>query len=273
MDKGSLVPDELVLKMIDARLDQPDAKPGIYPRRVSAQRSASGSAGWDAQTARRDDIEGSRHRCSRRGVGEAHFGAAHLPQLQRDVPCRPSIRRPSRAICNKCGGELYQREDDHEDTVRIACRCTTTPPSHCLTTTARPGLLSQVDGTGRPEEILNRIMAKLGGGARRLDSMITLKTPDELAIMRKASTIVAEILEELAAAVRPGVTTFELDKMAEELTYKKGAKPAFKGYQPGDVPYPQDVVRLGQRGNRARDPLQPQAEAGRYRRIGLWRGL
>ena len=63
--------------------------------------------------------------------------------------------------------------------------------------------------------------------------------------MRKASTIVAEILEELAAAVHPGVTTFDLDKMAEELTYKKGAKPAFKGYQPGDVPYPKTLVRLG----------------------------
>src|ERR1700676_4211066 len=71
--------------------------------------------------------------------------------------------------------------------------------------------------------------------------MITLKTRDELAIMRRASIIVAEILEELACAVRPGVTTGELDKMAEELTYKKGAKPAFKGYQPGDVPYPKTL--------------------------------
>jgi methionyl aminopeptidase len=71
--------------------------------------------------------------------------------------------------------------------------------------------------------------------------MILLKTPEEIAIMRKASTIVAEILEELAAAVRPGVTTRELDKLAEDLTYKKGAKPAFKGYQPGDVPYPKTL--------------------------------
>jgi methionyl aminopeptidase len=71
--------------------------------------------------------------------------------------------------------------------------------------------------------------------------MITIKTSDELAIMRKASTIVAEILKELAAAVHPGVTTGELDKLAEELTYKKGAKPAFKGYQPGDVPYPKTL--------------------------------
>jgi methionyl aminopeptidase len=71
--------------------------------------------------------------------------------------------------------------------------------------------------------------------------MILLKTPEEIAIMRKASTIVAEILEELAAAVCPGVTTGELDKLAEDLTYKKGAKPAFKGYQPGDVPYPKTL--------------------------------
>src|SRR6204780_5520425 len=68
--------------------------------------------------------------------------------------------------------------------------------------------------------------------------MITIKTPAEIAVMRHASQIVAEILEALAAAVRPGVTTEELDKLAEDLTYKKGAKPAFKGYKPGDVVYP-----------------------------------
>ncbi len=71
--------------------------------------------------------------------------------------------------------------------------------------------------------------------------MIMLKTPAEIAVMRKANLIVAEILEELVAAVRPGVTTDELDQLAEELTYKKGAKPAFKGYKPGDVVYPKSL--------------------------------
>ena len=71
--------------------------------------------------------------------------------------------------------------------------------------------------------------------------MITLKTPAEIAVMRKASQIVAEILEELAAKVRPGVTTGELDALAEELTLKKGARPAFKGYKPGDVVYPKTL--------------------------------
>jgi methionyl aminopeptidase len=71
--------------------------------------------------------------------------------------------------------------------------------------------------------------------------MITLKTPAEIAVMRKASRIVAEILQELAAHVRPGVTTDELDRISEELTLKKGAKPAFKGYKPGDVVYPKTL--------------------------------
>ncbi|HZO81976.1 MAG TPA: type I methionyl aminopeptidase [Candidatus Binataceae bacterium] len=71
--------------------------------------------------------------------------------------------------------------------------------------------------------------------------MILLKSPEEIALIRKASMIVAEILEELAAAVKPGVTTEELDRMAGELTRRKGARPAFKGYKPHDVPYPKTL--------------------------------
>jgi methionyl aminopeptidase len=67
--------------------------------------------------------------------------------------------------------------------------------------------------------------------------MITIKTPDELGMMRRASRIVAEVLVELAAAAKPGISTLELDRLAEDLTRKKGAKPAFKGYKPGDVEY------------------------------------
>lgn len=61
--------------------------------------------------------------------------------------------------------------------------------------------------------------------------MIVLKAPDEIEIMRAASRIVAEVLAELKAAVRPGVTTEELDAIAEDLTRRKGAVPAFKGYE------------------------------------------
>ena len=49
--------------------------------------------------------------------------------------------------------------------------------------------------------------------------------------MRRANVIVAEVLAALKEKVKAGVTTLELDALAEELTHKKGATPAFKGYQ------------------------------------------
>lgn len=61
--------------------------------------------------------------------------------------------------------------------------------------------------------------------------MISLKSEREIEVMRRANVIVAEILQELKEKVAPGVTTLELDSVAEELTLKKKAAPAFKGYQ------------------------------------------
>jgi methionyl aminopeptidase len=68
--------------------------------------------------------------------------------------------------------------------------------------------------------------------------MIMLKGPEEIEIMRTANVIVAEVLAELRASVRPGVTTLDLDRIAEELTRKKGAVPAFKGYSVAGRVYP-----------------------------------
>ncbi|HVQ64710.1 MAG TPA: type I methionyl aminopeptidase [Terriglobia bacterium] len=61
--------------------------------------------------------------------------------------------------------------------------------------------------------------------------MINLKTPREIERMKPASRIVAEILLELREVVRDGITTAEIDRLAEEKTLKRNAKPAFKGYR------------------------------------------
>jgi len=61
--------------------------------------------------------------------------------------------------------------------------------------------------------------------------MIILKTPDEIAVMALASRVVAETLAGLKKAVRPGITTDELDRLAEEEIRSRGARPAFKGYR------------------------------------------
>jgi methionyl aminopeptidase len=68
--------------------------------------------------------------------------------------------------------------------------------------------------------------------------VISLKTPREIEIMRRANVIVAEVLQELKARVAPDVTTLELDTIAEELTLKKKAVPAFKGYSVAGRVYP-----------------------------------
>lgn len=60
--------------------------------------------------------------------------------------------------------------------------------------------------------------------------MILIKTPEEIAIMAQAGQKLAKVIRELKAEVKPGLTTQELDKLAEELILKSGAKPAFKGY-------------------------------------------
>jgi methionyl aminopeptidase len=61
--------------------------------------------------------------------------------------------------------------------------------------------------------------------------MIVLKSAPELTVMRVAGSILAVILEKLTAMVRPGLNLAELDRMAEKLTLRYGARPAFKGYQ------------------------------------------
>jgi methionyl aminopeptidase len=61
--------------------------------------------------------------------------------------------------------------------------------------------------------------------------MICLKSRDDIEAMRQTNLIVAEILSALCRQVRPGVTTGELDRLAEELTLSAGATPAFKGYE------------------------------------------
>jgi len=61
--------------------------------------------------------------------------------------------------------------------------------------------------------------------------MIILKTDAQIEIMRKAGKIVAETLEMIGDKVKPGITTAEIDRAAEEFILSRGAKPAFKGYR------------------------------------------
>jgi methionyl aminopeptidase len=66
------------------------------------------------------------------------------------------------------------------------------------------------------------------------DGLIELKTPEQFEVMRQAGKVVSRTLALLRSAVRPGITTGELDRIAEESIRLQGAAPSFLGY--GDFP-------------------------------------
>jgi methionyl aminopeptidase len=78
--------------------------------------------------------------------------------------------------------------------------------------------------------------------------VIYKKSPQEIATMRRAGTVVADTLNRLEAALRPGITTKELDEIAERAITGAGGRPSFKGYRgfPASIcTSPNDVIVHG----------------------------
>jgi len=67
-------------------------------------------------------------------------------------------------------------------------------------------------------------------GGQQASKPILVKTSDEIKLMQEANQIVAEVLTLMQKSVIPGISTFELDQMAEDLCRKRNSTPAFKGY-------------------------------------------
>ena len=63
-----------------------------------------------------------------------------------------------------------------------------------------------------------------------MEKAVEVKSKEELATMRQAGAVVADILVHLSATIKPGMTTGEIDKIAREELKKRGAKPAFLNY-------------------------------------------
>ncbi len=59
---------------------------------------------------------------------------------------------------------------------------------------------------------------------------VSIKSEREIDLMRKAGKIVADVLKLLGKYIKPGISAYELDKIAEDYILSQGAKPAFKGY-------------------------------------------
>ena len=151
-DRGELVPDDVILKMVAERFAQPDATQGFildgFPRTI-AQADGLGAM-----------LETLGHKID----GAIYFDVSE-PELIRRLTGRRLCRQcqtpfhvvsapPKReGICDKCGGELYQRVDDSEATVRNRLEVYERQTAPLLDYYRQRGLLRTVSGEGTVDKI------------------------------------------------------------------------------------------------------------------------
>ena len=152
MDQGALVPDEVVIGLVDERLSRPDAGPGYvldgFPRTVAQAEALDallGRRGQDLDRVVFFDV--SREELLRRLTGRRicrRCGTAfHL------VSAPPKTE----GRCDQCGGELYQREDDAESTVARRLDVYQTQTAPLLDYYGKRGLLVRVAGEGPVDHV------------------------------------------------------------------------------------------------------------------------
>ena len=92
--------------------------------------------------------------------------------------------------------------------------------------------------------------------ARMPTGSVTRKSPREIALMRRAGRLVAEVLALVESELRPGVTAAELDAAAERHILASGGTPSFKGYRldRDSPPFPGSTAARWSPGGRARTP-------------------
>ncbi|MEO8754934.1 MAG: adenylate kinase [Casimicrobiaceae bacterium] len=163
MDRGELVPDRLVIGMIDHRLQ---AEGGVrsfmldgFPRTVGQAEALEGMlANGEIPLHHVISLAVSREELVRRLSGRrtcrqcnAMFHVAFDPPRQADV-------------CDRCGGALYQREDDREDTIRARLDVYDRSTAPLATFYRSRGLLREIDGTGATADVLDRVLVRLEAG-------------------------------------------------------------------------------------------------------------
>ena len=161
MDAGKLVPDEVVIGIINNRLKEDDCQKGYmldgFPRTV-------------AQAEALDKI------LAENGSGIDHVISIDVPDAE--LLGRLTGRRTCRqcgqgyhvmfdppekeGVCGKCSGELYQRDDDNEATVSNRLKVYADQTQPLIDYYQNKGLIRPIDGLGKIQEIFDRVVKVLG---------------------------------------------------------------------------------------------------------------
>jgi adenylate kinase len=161
INRGALVPDSVIVDLVAARLQEKDCEKGFildgFPRTIPQAKSL-------------DAI------LKQRGIGLNSVLSVQVPQdvvierLAGRRTCRScgalshvTFSPPKKAgICDRCGGELYQRDDDREETIAHRLKVYDDQTAPLLDYYRGQGLLREIDGVGAVDEIRARVMAALG---------------------------------------------------------------------------------------------------------------
>jgi len=161
MDKGELVPDSVVLGMVEERLHQDDCKDGYildgFPRNT-AQAGALDQmldklgmpldAALSVNVPLEDLMKRLTGRRTCKGCGQMYNIYFSAPSVEGE--------------CDKCGGELYQRDDDQEATIQKRLQVYQEQTAPLIDYYSGKGILKSVGGTGGIDEIFDNVVATLG---------------------------------------------------------------------------------------------------------------
>ncbi len=160
MDRGELVPDDIFLGAMQERLARNDCARGFildgFPRTVAqteALASILSTTGTKMDSVvsiivlREELVKRLSGRRTCRDCGAMYH-------IIFDPPSNPGI-------CNKCNGELYQRDDDQEDTITARLDVYERQTAPVLAAYSERGMLHEVDGIGSPDQVFGRINDQL----------------------------------------------------------------------------------------------------------------
>ena len=164
MDRGELGPDELTIKMVIERMSYPDCEAGVvfdgFPRTLKQAKALDEAL--DKQDKVLDKvvyIKVSEEELLRRLSGRWVCRQCQTPYHIDDSPTKV------KGTCDRCGGELYQRDDDNPETIKQRLRVYLTETAPLIDHYTQSGKLLEIEGEGGIEEISKRIVWALRGGS------------------------------------------------------------------------------------------------------------
>ena len=161
MDKGELVPDRVVLGMVEERLKQPDCAKGYildgFPRNTSQAEALDKMLdGMNMSLTAALSVDVPFADLMKRLTGRRTCKACgQMYNVYFSAPAKD-------ATCDKCGGELFQRDDDKEETIKKRLEVYNASTAPLIDYYGKKGILKSVAGTGSIDDIFQQVCTALG---------------------------------------------------------------------------------------------------------------